>query len=134
MSYHSLTTHFNPPALLSPSAVHGPTTSLNPLLFCPNSPSPFRDLNTKIANSSIAIVVPPLWNKLLPVLRQISDPSYEIAESSPLAISPQVFHSKVKTLLFHKSHLDSSYCTQLPGRFKHHLPQRWANFWHIGPH
>src|SRR6185503_12387322 len=59
------------------------------------------------ANRSIAIAIPPLWNKLPPVLRQISDPSYELTKTSPLAIYPQVFHSKLKTLLFHKSYPDS---------------------------
>src|SRR6218665_2126358 len=32
----------------------------------------------KFANSSIAIAVPPLRNRLPPALRQISDPSYEL--------------------------------------------------------
>src|SRR6218665_3395007 len=41
----------------------------------------------------------PLWNKLPPALRQISDPSYELTQTSPLAISPHLFHSKLKTLL-----------------------------------
>jgi len=40
----------------------------------------------------------PLWNKLPPALRQISDPSYELMKTSPLAIPPQLFHSKLKTL------------------------------------
>src|SRR6218665_673590 len=31
----------------------------------------------KFSNPNIAIAVPPLWNKLPPVLRQISPPSYE---------------------------------------------------------
>src|SRR6218665_3615015 len=39
------------------------------------------------------------WNKLPPALRQISDPSYELTQTSPLAISPHLFHSKLKTLL-----------------------------------
>jgi len=50
----------------------------------------------------------PLWNKLPPALRQISDPSYELTKTSPLAISSQLFHSKLKTLLFNKSNLYSS--------------------------
>jgi len=41
---------------------------------------------------------------LPPVLPQISDPSH--TETSPLATSLQVFHSKLKTLLFSKSHPD----------------------------
>ena len=78
----------------------------------------------KFANRSIAIAVPPLWNKLPPVLRQISDPSYELTKTSPLAISPQVFHSKLKTLLFHKSYPDSFSSPHLPRHFnsKHHPP------------
>src|ERR1043165_3642395 len=60
----------------------------------------------RIVNRSIAIAVPPLWNKLPAVLRQISDPSHELTKTSPLAISPQVFHSKLKTLLFHKAYPD----------------------------
>ena len=71
----------------------------------------------KYANRSIAIAVPPLWNKLPPVLRQISDPSYELTKTSPLAISPQVFHSKLKTLLFHKSYPDSFSSPHLPRHF-----------------
>jgi len=62
----------------------------------------------KFSNRSIAVAVPPLWNKLPPALRQISDPSYELTRTSPLAISPQLFHSKLKTLLFSKSYPDSS--------------------------
>ena len=60
----------------------------------------------RIVNRSIAIAVPPLWNKLPPGLRQISDPFHELTKTSPLAISPQVFHSKLKTLLFHKAYPD----------------------------
>src|SRR6218665_226890 len=57
----------------------------------------------KFADRSIAIAVPPLWNKLQPALRRLSHPSYELTKTSPLAISPQLFHSKLKTLLFKKS-------------------------------
>src|SRR6218665_2055485 len=53
----------------------------------------------KFSNRSIAVAVPPLLNKLPPELRQISDPSYELTQTSPLAISPQRFHFKLKTLL-----------------------------------
>src|SRR6218665_2337165 len=58
----------------------------------------------KFSDCSIAVAVPPLWNKLPPALRQISDPSYELTQTYPLAISPQLFHSKLKTLLFSKSY------------------------------
>src|SRR6218665_3520695 len=67
---------------------------------------------------------PPLWNKLPPVLRQMSDPSYELTQTSPLAISPQLFHSKLKTLLFSKSYPDPSSSPYLPPRLnsKQHPP------------
>ena len=54
----------------------------------------------KFSNHFIAVAVPPLWNKLPPALRQISDPSYELTQTSLLAISPQLFHSKLKTMVF----------------------------------
>src|SRR6218665_1139874 len=78
----------------------------------------------KFSNRSIAVAVPPLWNKLPPALRQISDLSYELTRTSPLAISPQFFHSKLKTLLFSKSYPDSSSSSYLPPRLnsKHHPP------------
>src|SRR6218665_337145 len=47
----------------------------------------------------------------MPALRQLSDPSYEVYEltkTSSLAISSQLFHSKLKTLLFKKSYPDLS--------------------------
>src|SRR6218665_2654463 len=53
-------------------------------------------------------------NKLLPVLRQISDLSYELTKTLHLATSPQLFHSKLKTLLFNKSYPDSSSSPYLP--------------------
>src|SRR6218665_2667716 len=78
----------------------------------------------KFSNRSIAVAVPPLWNKLPPALRQISDPSYEFTQTSPLAISSQLFYSKLKTLLFAKSYPDSSSAPYLPPRLnsKHHPP------------
>src|SRR6218665_495237 len=76
------------------------------------------------SDRSIAIAGPPLWNKLPPALRQLSDPSYELTQTSPLAISPQIFHSKLKTLLFSESYPDSSSSPYLPPRLnsKHHPP------------
>src|SRR6218665_1806851 len=73
---------------------------------------------------SIALAVPPLWSKLPPALRQISDPYYERTQISPLGISPQLFHSKLKTLCFSKSYPDSSSSPHLPSRLnsKHHPP------------
>jgi len=41
-------------------------------------------------------------------LPKISDQSYELNQKSPLAISPQLFHSKLKVLLLNKSYPDSS--------------------------
>src|SRR6218665_4064937 len=63
----------------------------------------------KFSNRSIA--VPPLWNELPPALRQISESSYELTQTSPLKISPRLFHSKLKTLLFSKSYPDLSSST-----------------------
>src|SRR6218665_2302215 len=78
----------------------------------------------KFSNRSIDVAAPPLWNKLPPELRQMSDPSYELTQTSPLAISPQLFHSKLKTLLFSESYPDSSSSPYLPPRLnsKHHPP------------
>src|SRR6218665_2757491 len=42
------------------------------------------------SNRYLTIALPPLWNRLPPVLRQISDPSYERTQSSPFVISPQL--------------------------------------------
>src|SRR6218665_3193740 len=75
----------------------------------------------KFSNRSIAVAVPPLWNKLPPAFRQISDPSYELTQTSPLAISPQLFHSKLKTLLFSKTYPDSSSSPYLPPRLNSKL-------------
>ena len=47
----------------------------------------------KFADCSITMAVQPLWSKLLPALRQQSNPSYELTKIAPLAISP---HSKLK--------------------------------------
>src|SRR6218665_3854478 len=78
----------------------------------------------KFADLSLAIAVPPLWNKLPPAMRQLSDPSYELTKTSPLATSPQLFHSKLKTLLFNKSYPDLSSSLCLPPRLNsiHHPP------------
>src|SRR6218665_1666153 len=64
-------THFNPPALQPPS-----TTLFNPFLFYYNTAAVLRPSvasSLKSADRSIAIAVPPVWNKLMPALRQISD-------------------------------------------------------------
>src|SRR6218665_2576345 len=38
--------------------------------------------------------------------QQISDPPYDLTETSPFAVSPQVFHSKLKTMLLNKPYSD----------------------------
>src|SRR6218665_2238846 len=43
--------------------------------------------------------------------------SYELTKTSPLAIFLQVFYSKLKTLLFHKSYPDSCSSPHLPHHF-----------------
>src|SRR6218665_2746457 len=42
------------------------------------------------------------------------NPSYKRTKTSPLAISPQLFHPKLKTLLFNKSYPYSSSSPYLP--------------------
>src|SRR6218665_549501 len=78
----------------------------------------------KFADRSIAIAGPPLWNKLPPALRQLSDPSYELTKTSPLAISTQLVHSKLKTQLFNKSYPNLSSSPDLLPRLNsiHHPP------------
>src|SRR6218665_3409333 len=124
-SYHSHATHFNPPnphtyVSCSPSN-HLVQPDPHPLYhyFALLLPS-----HSNFPISSLALVLPPLWNKLPPALRQMSDPSYELTQTSPLAISPQLFHSKLKTLLFSKSYPDSSSSPYLPPclNSKHHPP------------
>ena len=113
------------PTLILTSVVLHPTTSFNPILIHSNTTPPFCHLLTQIFQSlHIAVAVPPLWNKLPPALRQISDPPYELTHTSPLAISAQLFHSKLKTLLFSNSYPDSSPSPYLPPRLnsKHHPP------------
>src|SRR6218665_3771692 len=108
---------------------------INAFLICPNTvPPSFQMTGIRRGSRSIInttcqylhghIAVPPIWNKLPPVLRHISVPSYELTQTSPLAISPQLFHSKIKTLLFDKSYPDSSSFTYLTPRLnsKHHPP------------
>src|SRR5688572_8447951 len=51
-SFHSPTTHFNPPSSrISPPVIHSPTTSLNSPLFHPNTSSPSGHFITKICKS-----------------------------------------------------------------------------------
>src|SRR6218665_1656143 len=65
-------------------------------------------------NRSISVPGPPLWNKLPPALRQISESSYELTQTSPFKISLRLFHSKLKTLLFSKSYPDLSSSSSPP--------------------
>src|SRR6218665_1957073 len=67
-----------------------------------------------VANHSKAVAVPPPWNKFPPELRHIPDPSYKLTKTSPLAIFPQFFHSKLKTLLGLNHYPDSSSSPYLP--------------------
>jgi len=72
--------------ILPPSIVHGPATS-----FHPNIAQPFCNFITiDFAKRSIALAVQPLWNKVLPVFSLLSDPSYKLTKTSPLAIFPEV--------------------------------------------
>src|SRR6218665_2042430 len=123
-SYHSHTTHFNLPnphtcVSCSPSN-HLVQPDPHPLTLL----RPSVTSSLKFSNSSIAVAVPPLWNKLPPALRQTADQSYALPQPSPLASSPQLFHSKLKTLLFSKSYPDPSSPPYLPPRLnsKHHPP------------
>src|SRR6218665_2850490 len=54
----------------------------------------------------------------------ISKTCYELTQTSPLAISPQLFHSILKTLLLSKCYPDSSSFPYLRPRLnsKHHPP------------
>src|SRR6218665_3390331 len=78
----------------------------------------------KFSNHSIAVAVPPLWNKLPPAFRQISESSYELTQPPPLKTSLRLFHSKLKTLLFSKSYPDLSSSPSPPPCLssKHHPP------------
>src|SRR6218665_271626 len=67
-----------------------------------------HSVTSSLKFSTRSIAVPPPWNKLPPVLRQISHPSYQLTQTSPLAISPWLFPSKLKTLLPCKSYPGSS--------------------------
>src|SRR6218665_3557076 len=96
--YHSPITHFNP--LSPPISVSRSRFNLLvqhvplplPILLRPSVTS-----SLKFSDRCIAIAVPPLWNKLRPALRQLSDPSDELTKTATLAISPQLLHSKLKT-------------------------------------
>src|SRR6218665_1889629 len=112
--YHSPIMPFNPPT--PPLSVSSSRSNLLvqrvPLPPYITLLRPSVTSSLKFADRSIAIAVPSLWNKLPPTLRQLS---YELAKTSPLSIFPQLFYSKLKTLLFNKSYPDlSSPPTSLP--------------------
>src|SRR6218665_457950 len=65
--YHSPITHFNPLSCSTRS-----TSALALLRPSVTSSLKFAD------RSILAIAVPPLWNRLPPALRKLSDPSYEL--------------------------------------------------------
>src|SRR6218665_676133 len=60
--YHSHSTNLNP--LSHPTSVSCSTFSFNVFFFCPTLLCTSVTSSLKLANRSIAIVVPPLWNKL----------------------------------------------------------------------
>src|SRR6218665_3179881 len=109
-------------ALLSPSAVpiqpSRSTRSSSALTLL----RPSVTSSLKFADRPIAIAVPSIWNTLLPTLRQLSDPCYELTKTSPLAISPQLFHSKLKTLFFNKSFLPTSFPVSTLNTIHHSRP------------
>ena len=87
-------------------------------------PHPFSKLlygvtcSKNILHTVLEISVVLYYQHLFP----LPNPSYELTQTSPLAISPQLFRSKLKTLLFSKSYSDSSSSPYLPPRLnsKHH--------------
>ena len=87
-------------SVYTPSVVHDPTTSLNSLLFRPNPSPPSRYLINKVRKSLHSHSCSASLEKTPTCTKTISDPSYELTKTSHLAVFPQVFHSKLKTLLF----------------------------------
>src|SRR6218665_1506068 len=72
---------------MPPSVVCDPTTSFNPFFLYPDSLTLTKIYSNLLYRHSY---IPPLWSKLLPVLRKISG-AYK---TSPLDTSAQVFHSE----------------------------------------
>src|SRR6218665_2688841 len=123
IEYRAISLTYNTLQSSQPSYLRQLFTIQPPRLTCSSSTLtlllPSVTSSLKFSNRSIAIAVPvsPLiWNKLPPELRQISDPSYELTQTSPLAISPQLFHFKLKTLLCSKFYPDSPSSPYLPPR------------------
>src|SRR6218665_1347196 len=105
------------------SVVHDPTTSFNSSTLTLLRPSVTSSV-TQIFQSLHSRSCPASLEQTPPALRQISDPSYELTQTSPLAISPQLFHSKLKTQLFCKFYPDLSSSSYLLPRLnsKYHPP------------
>jgi hypothetical protein len=61
---------------------------------------PTNPSRLKITNRSFYHTAPALWNSLPADLRQ---PSQNPSTTSPFALSPSVFHKKLKSFLFHRS-------------------------------
>src|SRR6218665_880702 len=86
--YRSYITHFNPlspPNLRQLFTIQPSRSTRSSSALTVLRPSVTSSL--KFADRSIAIAVPPIWNKLPPALRKLSDQSCELTKSPPLAVS-----------------------------------------------
>src|SRR6218665_3353987 len=89
----------------------------------------FHSLLSAIGFQSCFFSLRPTYRQLPPIrstlhlLKYLTHPTSSL-KPLPLAISPQLFHSKLKTLLFSKSYPDLSSSSYLPPRLnsKHHSP------------
>src|SRR6218665_3172646 len=93
-SYHSHITRFNPP---NPHTYVSCSRSNHLVQLVPHptltlTTPPFCHLVTQIFQSLHRRSCPASLEQTPPALRQISDPSYELTQTSPLAISLQLFH------------------------------------------
>src|SRR6218665_2213864 len=86
--YHSPLTHFNSLRLCTsqPSYNVRQLFTIQPSCSTHSSSAltllrPSVTSSLKFPDRSIAITVPPLWNKLSPALRKLSDPPYELTKS-----------------------------------------------------
>src|SRR6218665_2569268 len=87
-SYHSHITRFNPS---NPHTYVSCSRSNHLVQPVPPPLRPSVTSSLKFSNRSISVADQSLWNKLPPALRQMSDPSYEPAQTSPLKISSGSF-------------------------------------------
>lgn len=88
-------------SLLSTMHTHSTRSSSLITLYRPSNHS-----RLKITDRSFYHTAPALWNSLPPYLRQLASPSSSsqaLQDSSLFALSPSVFHKKLKTYLFHLS-------------------------------